>query len=61
MSIGDFHTHSTCSDGRLTPTLLVDPYSQSANNLVRFIAEERIAVGSPRPTALVKVTFNGTA
>lgn len=24
MSIGDFHTHSTCSDGRLTPTQLVD-------------------------------------
>ncbi len=24
MSIGDFHCHSTCSDGRLTPTQLVD-------------------------------------
>ena len=24
MSKGDFHTHSTASDGRLTPTALVD-------------------------------------
>ena len=24
MSIGDFHNHSTCSDGKLTPTQLVD-------------------------------------
>lgn len=24
MSIGDFHTHSTCSDGRLSPTELID-------------------------------------
>lgn len=24
MSIGDFHNHSTCSDGKLTPTQLID-------------------------------------
>ena len=24
LSIGDFHNHSTCSDGKLTPTQLVD-------------------------------------
>lgn len=41
--------------------VMVDPYSQSKNNLVRFIAEERLALGVTRPDALVEVTFNGTA
>jgi HK97 family phage major capsid protein len=40
--------------------LAVDPYSGSANNLVRVLCEERIALGVTRPTALCKVTFNGT-
>lgn len=43
---------------REAPRIMVDPYSQSANNLVRFICEERIALGSPRPSAVVKITFN---
>ncbi len=35
MSIGDFHCHSTCSDGRLTPTQLVD---LAASRGVRVLA-----------------------
>lgn len=45
---------------REVPTVKVDPYSQSANNLVRFICEERLALGVTRPAALAAVTFNGT-
>lgn len=40
--------------------IFVDPFSQSANNLVRFICEERLALGVLRPTAICLVTFNGT-
>lgn len=43
---------------RQTPVVMVDPYSQSANNLVRFIAEERLALGVRSPEAIVEVTFN---
>ena len=39
-------------------TIKVDPYSQSVNNVVRFISEERLALGAPRPAAIVRVTFN---
>ena len=35
MSSGDFHTHSTCSDGRLTPTQLVE---LAASRGVRVLA-----------------------
>lgn len=41
--------------------VMIDPYSQSKNNLVRFIAEERLALGVTRPTSILAVTFNGTA
>jgi len=42
---------------RETPTILVDPYSQSSKNLVRFVCEERVAVAVPRPAGVCKVTF----
>jgi hypothetical protein len=47
---------------REAPVLFMDPYSQSRNNLTRMICEERLtspALG--RPTALVKITYNGAA
>ena len=40
---------------------IVDPYSQSVNNLVRIIVEERLALGVLRPTGICKITYNGTA
>lgn len=46
---------------REPPTVFVDPYSKSAFNEVRFICEERIGLGLLRPSAILKVTFNGTA
>ncbi|MCU1370242.1 MAG: hypothetical protein JWO77_1436 [Ilumatobacteraceae bacterium] len=46
---------------RETPRITVDPYSQSNKNLVRFICEERIAFGSPRPSALLTIAFNDGA
>jgi len=45
---------------RQPPMLMVDPYSQSSRNMVRIIAEERLAIGVTRPTALCVVTFNGS-
>ena len=36
----------------------VDPYSQSVNNVVRIIVEERIGLAVPRAASIVKVTFN---
>ena len=35
MSKGDFHTHSTASDGRLTPTELVDLAAQQGVRTTR--------------------------
>lgn len=43
---------------REQPRILVDPYSQSKHNLVRFIAEERLAFGSPRPQSACIVEFD---
>lgn len=43
---------------REAPRILVDPFSRSTANLVRFICEERLAVGVTRPTSVVRVTFN---
>ena len=45
---------------RMAPTIKVDPYSRSSENVVRFIAEQRLALAVPRPSALLKITFNGT-
>ena len=44
---------------RKPATARVDPYSRSAFNIVRFIAEERLALGVLRPTALLD-HVNGT-
>lgn len=38
----------------------VDPFSRSTENIVRLIVEERLALAVPRPSALLKITFNGT-
>lgn len=51
---------STVAFLREAPTVMVDPYSASTNNIVKFIAEERLALGVLRPTGLVKITYNGT-
>lgn len=45
---------------RMPATLFVDPYSQMTANLVRFVVEERLALGVTRPAAIVAVTFSGT-
>jgi HK97 family phage major capsid protein len=45
---------------RQAPTLTLDPFTLSANNLVRFIAEERLVIGVGLPAAVCKTTFNGT-
>lgn len=45
---------------REAPTIFVDPYGQAEKNMVRFVCEERLALGVVRPTAVVSVTFNGT-
>lgn len=42
---------------RLPARIFVDPFSQSTRNMVRFVAEERLALGTPNTEALVKVTF----
>lgn len=52
---------STVVFQREMPSVFVDPYSASTSNLVKFICEERLALGVVRPTGLVKITFNGTA
>lgn len=43
---------------REQPRVIVDPFSQSKYNLVRFIAEERLAFGSPRPQSACIVEFD---
>ena len=40
--------------------LFIDPYGLSTTNQVRILCEERIALGVPRPAALVAITTNGT-
>lgn len=46
---------------RQPPTLIADPYSQSVNNVVRVIVEERFGLAVTTPAAIVKITFNGSA
>lgn len=46
---------------RQPPTLLVDPYSQSKNNMVRIIVEERIALAPLNTACILKLTYNGSA
>ena len=41
--------------------LFIDPYGLSTSNMVRILAEERLALGVTRPSAIVKITFNGSA
>lgn len=41
--------------------LFVDPYGLSTTNMVRIVAEERLALGVVRPSAIVRVAFNGPA
>lgn len=45
---------------REAPTLFVDPYSQSANNIVRVIVEERVGLGILNAACMIKITFNDT-
>ncbi|MBA3742497.1 phage major capsid protein [Sporichthya sp.] len=45
---------------RMAPTVKVDPFSRSTENIIRLVVEERLALTVPRPSALLKVTFNGT-
>jgi|GEM_PF-4777315 len=45
---------------RQPPTITVDPYSRSTANMVRIFCEERLGLGVVRPTAICRVTFNGT-
>ena len=45
----------------MPPTIKVDPYSASTTNQIKVIVEERFALTVPRPSALAKITFNGTA
>ncbi len=52
---------STVVFSREPAKLFVDPYSASTNNLVKVIAEERLALGVTRPSGIVKITYNGTA
>jgi HK97 family phage major capsid protein len=40
--------------------IFVDPYSASTTNEVKFVCEERLALGVTRPDALCVTTFNGT-
>jgi HK97 family phage major capsid protein len=37
-------------------TTFFDPYSQSANNIYRYIAETRLALAVPRPSAICLVS-----
>jgi HK97 family phage major capsid protein len=39
-------------------TIKVDPYSQSVNNVVRIICEERIGLGVVRAASIVMITFH---
>jgi len=41
--------------------LFVDPYGLATSNMIRILAEERLALGVTRPTAVVRITFNGAA
>ena len=44
---------------REAPSVFVDPYTLSTNNLVKFIVEERLDLGVMRPAAILAITFNG--
>jgi len=46
---------------RESAQLFVDPYGLATSNMIRIVAEERLALGVTRPSAVVKVTFSGTA
>jgi HK97 family phage major capsid protein len=46
---------------REAPRLFVDPYGLATSNMVRILAEERLALAVSRPTAVLRITFNGTA
>jgi len=50
---------STVVFSREPAKLFVDPYSASTNNLVKVIAEERLALGVTRPSGIVRITYNG--
>jgi HK97 family phage major capsid protein len=41
--------------------LYVDVFGLMTSNMIRIVAEERLALGVTRPSAVVKITFSGTA
>jgi HK97 family phage major capsid protein len=57
--LGDFKDAATVY-WRKPPALLVDPFSQSANNITKIIAEQRMILAVERPASLVRITFNGS-
>jgi len=52
---------STVVFSREPAKLFVDPYSASTSNLIKVIAEERLALGVTRPTGICRITYNGAA
>jgi hypothetical protein len=41
--------------------IFVDPYGLATVNMLRILAELRLALGVTRPSAVVRISFNGTA
>lgn len=55
--VGNF-AESAVLFSREAANVKIDPYSASTENMVKFIGEERLALGVTRPNGFVRVTFN---